>query len=212
MYRSMALIRRFRHQNEIFAHICCLGNLFISLFYTYHCYQLSLVDLFARVEFYYISIGFCLCSSFLLLRVFRVCCSCYCCGLSEFVVRVIVVGCQILLLFSCYCWGLSEFVVRVIVMGCQIFVVPVIVEGCQSLLFPLLLRVVRVCCSCYCCGLSEFVVPVIVEGCQSLLFVLLLWGVRIYVPVIIAGCYRAWFVLLLRVIKGSASGYCWGLS
>ena len=83
-----------------------------------------------------------------------------------------------------------------------------IAEGCQSLLFVLLLRVVRVCCSCYYCGLSEFVVPVIVEGCQSLLFVLLLWVVRVYVPVIIAGCHRAWFVLLLRVIKGSASGYC----
>ena len=126
----------------------------------------------------------------------------------------------------------SVFVLRFIVEGCQ-FVVRVIVVGCQSLLFVLLLWVVRVCCSCYCCGLSDFVaifllllrvvrvccscycyglsdfvVPVIVEGCQSLLFVLLLWVVRIYVPVIIAGCHRAWFVLLLRVIKGSASGYC----
>ena len=49
----------------------------------------------------------------------------------------------------------------------------------------LLLRVVRVCCSCYCCGLSEFVVPAI-----------------------IAGCHRAWLVLLLRVVIESGSCYC----
>jgi hypothetical protein len=75
-------------------------------------------------------------------------------------------------------------------------------------IFLLLLWVVRVCCSCYCWGLSECVVPVIIAGCQSLLFLLLLRVVRVCYSCYCCGLSEFMFLLLLRVVIGHGSCYC----